>query len=476
MLGRGLRNASLSEGAGQTGRWEGLCDLSWVQLAATSREVVATRWDRRVPGSPAPGSGEPGAMFLGDAAGVRTRRADIDGPEQRSRFRKGYPARGEGAVPGQGLRESGGSGRPQGSRGGHGPRPHGVGKGGECPASEPRPPERLCRAESLRSAWALGGAGRGLPRRGSSFGAGPGRAERGGSPRPRSCRGCGRSGRRSCWGAPRRRSPRRRCGRPGREAGALPPWGGVAEVVSCPRLRSSCWCCWERCSAPEVSGCRGTLCPAAARGAQLPSRARRRRSLSGRRALPSRAAHLPAPAGRGALLCAAPPPPRFVRTPSRARTRGSRIRRVPTRRAGAGGVPPQAGARVAERCCPGQRALPSGEPAAPTRPLPPAEVWRRRARALFPRCERRAGPGRARRLPRRLPCPACRDSRRSGAGMQPRTRRDGPLKGTARLRGGAPGYLPRLGGDWESSRSALAQRGQSRSTKNSDEGRASLRS
>lgn len=28
--------------------------------------------------------------------------------------------------------------------------------------------------------------------------------------------------------------------------------------------------------------------------------------------------------------------------------------------------------------------------------------------------------------------------------MQPRTRRDGPLKGTARLRGGAPGYLPRL--------------------------------
>lgn len=30
--------------------------------------------------------------------------------------------------------------------------------------------------------------------------------------------------------------------------------------------------------------------------------------------------------------------------------------------------------------------------------------------------------------------------------MQPHTRHDGPLKGTARLYGSAPGYLPGLGG------------------------------
>lgn len=79
----------------------------------------------------------------------------------------------------------------------------------------------------------------------------------------------------------------------------------------------------------------------------------------------------------------------------------------------------------------------------PTRPLLSAEVRRCRARALFPWGERRAGPGRAHRLPRRLPCPACRDSRRSAAGMRPRTRHAGPLKGAARLCGGAPGYLLR---------------------------------
>lgn len=84
-------------------------------------------------------------------------------------------------------------------------------------------------------------------------------------------------------------------------------------------------------------------------GGRLPSRARRRRSVPGRRALPGRAAHLPAPAGRGALPCAAPP--RFVRAPSRARTRSSRLRRVAagwSRRSAR-----QAGARGAERLCPG---------------------------------------------------------------------------------------------------------------------------
>lgn len=129
----------------------------------------------------------------------------------------------------------------------------------------------------------------------------------------------------------------------------------------------------------------------------------------------------------GAALCPCPVPPPDAGPLAFSRLAGSRRRR-PGRGSPGAALPRPSGAGGYRR---------------PTRPLLPAEVRRCRARALFPRGERRAGPGRARRLPRRLPCPACRDSRRSAAGMRPRTRHAGPLKGAARLRGGAPGYLPR---------------------------------
>lgn len=74
--------------------------MSWVQIAGTSREAVATGGDRRIPGNPAARSREPGAMFLGDAAGLGAGRADTDGPEHRGRFRKGFTARSEAAAPG----------------------------------------------------------------------------------------------------------------------------------------------------------------------------------------------------------------------------------------------------------------------------------------------------------------------------------------------------------------------------------------
>lgn len=221
MLGKGFVNVFLSKGVWQTGtgRGEGLCDLSWVQQARTSREAVAARWDQRIPSSPAAGSRDPGAMFLGDAAGVGTDRADTDGPEHRSRFRKGFPARGEGAV--RGARAEGvwgALGEPKDLAEVMDDGPSGCASHRGASATGPPPPRR-----KFANCLGAGGSGAGaapaeLLLRGRAWAGGAGR-----EPPAPECRGWGRSERRSCRGAPRRRSPRHRCGRPGHGAGALPP-------------------------------------------------------------------------------------------------------------------------------------------------------------------------------------------------------------------------------------------------------------
>lgn len=216
---------------------------------------------------------------------------------------------------------------------------------------------RLRRAESLRSAGGsgAGAAPAGLLLRGRAWAGRSG--ERAPSPGAAAAAEGASERAAGSGAAARRRSRRGGCG-----AGALPAWGGAAGAASRPLLRGSCCCCccWERCSTPEVSGCRGALCP---RG--------------GPRYRPG-AAHLPAPARRGAQ-------------PRGRRRRGSL----------------------------------GGGPRSPRRPLPPLGAGRR-ARALFP-WGGRAGCLRA-----------CR-ARRVGTAAAPQQECSrGPLKGAARLRRGSP--------------------------------------
>lgn len=158
-------------------------------------------------------------MLHGGAAGAGTVRAGIDreSPEHRGRFRKGFPARSEEASPA--VRAEGCRGR--GVSPGFSPRCRagapgddetaGVSLRSRCPRTASAAPKfaKCLGAGGERGGGCPGGAPPPGP------GLGSGRAERGASPQPRCCRGCRRSERRPSWGAALRRSPRRRCGRPG---------------------------------------------------------------------------------------------------------------------------------------------------------------------------------------------------------------------------------------------------------------------
>lgn len=154
--------------------------------------------------------------------------------------------------------------------------------------------------------------------------------------------------------------------------------------------------------------------------------------------------------------------------PAHGRGALARLPRAPARRAGVGGVPRQAGVPVPGWRCPG-RAAPAG-PRRPRGRCPPLKFGG--GRGL---CSRGAsgGPGRG----GRAGCLGGCRARRVGTAAAPEQEcsrapaATGPLKVQPGSAAAPPGYLPRLGGDWESCRSALAECGQGRSgTKNSGEG------
>lgn len=105
MLGKGLvrevlRGFPFLKGLWQTGvgQGEGLCRFSWVQTAGTSREAVAAHGGTAQPPEDTGQrcGGQPRARS--DAPWRRCGSWDSESPEDRGRFRKGFPARGEGAV------------------------------------------------------------------------------------------------------------------------------------------------------------------------------------------------------------------------------------------------------------------------------------------------------------------------------------------------------------------------------------------
>lgn len=123
--------------------------------------------------------------------------------------------------------------------------------------------------------------------------------------------------------------------------------------------------------------------------------------------------------GRRGGGCLSPAPPRLLLLLLGALLH-ARGKRLPRRPVPSGGAPVPAGSRSPARARPPGSAAPGPPPeGVPRRGSPEPQA------AAAPLGSRAAGSGfvpvgRARRLPPSLPCPACRDSRRSAAGMQPR--------------------------------------------------------